>query len=374
MFLVNTNFDKKHQMKKTIILTMLVLNCVTILAQKSFFYNLTATLPTNTEVTKLYIAYEIAGVKYKDSLDFTKKQLQLNKILAQPVAASIATNKKTITALSVMLANNTVSVIIASDTIFINKSTLQDDFWYLTKNDRIRQTYFPLYGELTAKNDTVRLNKLGVIFEDLKKDDIKTSFDYFKANKTSILSLFSFNRFTTFFADYSKVANDFALLPSWAKNSPDGKNIAAKIEGAKSAQVNTPAKKFTQQSSTGQKISSDTFEGKYILLDFWASWCAPCRKEHPNLIKIYEAFKDKNFEIISVSVDSENDNWLTAIAKDKITWTQLSDLKGQQNDIAVKYGVQSIPTNFLIDQKGIIIDKNLTGEALTDRLIKLLGN
>ncbi|MCL6460435.1 MAG: TlpA family protein disulfide reductase [Flavobacterium micromati] len=361
-------------MKKTIIVTMLVLNCVTILAQKSFFYNLTATLPTNTEVTKLYIAYEIAGVKYKDSLDFTKKQLQLNKILAQPVAASIATNKKTITPLSVILANNTVAVMIASETIVINKSTLQDDFLYLTKNDRIRPTYFPLYGELTAKNDTVGLNKLGVIFEDLKIDDIKRSFDYFKANKTSLLSLFSFNRFTTFFADYSKVANDFTLLPSWAKNSPDGKNIAAKIEGAKSARVNTPAKKFTQQSSTGQKISSDTFEGKYILLDFWASWCSPCRKEHPNLIKIYEAFKDKNFEIISVSVDSENDNWLTAIAKDKITWTQLSDLKGQQNDIAVKYGVQSIPTNFLIDQKGIIIDKNLTGEALNDRLIKLLGN
>lgn len=118
-------------------------------------------------------------------------------------------------------------------------------------------------------------------------------------------------------------------MPTWAKNSPDGKSIIAKIEGAKSAQVNSQAKKFIQQSSSLQKTSLDAFKGKYILLDFWASWCAPFRKEHPNLIKTYEQFKDKNFEIIFGSLDSENENWPYAISKDKITWTQISDLKGQ---------------------------------------------
>lgn len=172
---------------------------------------------------------------------------------------------------------------------------------------------------------------------------------------TIFSSLYSFNRFTTFFADYSKVEKDFALLPTWAKNNQDGKSIVAKIEGAKSSQVKTLAKKFMQQSSTGQKISLEAFEGKYILLDSWVSWCSPCRKEHPNLIKTYELFKNKNFEITSVSLDSENDNWLSAIVKDKITWTQISDLKGQQNDIAVQYGVQSVPANFLINPDGIII-------------------
>lgn len=323
-------------------------------------------------MTKLYIAYEVAGMKFKDSLDFSKKQLTLKKALTQPVAATLYTNSNKIEPLSVMLANNNLFVVITDNSISISKSKLQDDFLYLTTNDRIRPGYFPLYGELSAKNDTTGLNKLGVFFDSLKKDDIKKSLDYFKANKTSLLSLYSFNRFTTFFADYSKVEKDFALLPTWAKSSPDGKSIAAKIEGAKSAQINTKAKNFVQQSSTGQKISLEAFEGKYILLDFWASWCAPCRKEHPNLIKTYEQFKNKNFEIISVSLDSENDNWLNAIIKDKLTWTQISDLKGQQNEIAVQYGVQSVPANFLINPKGVIIDKNLTGEELYKRLKTLL--
>lgn len=359
-------------MKKIIITSILAFSCLTIFAQKSFFYNLSMTIPTNSKVTKLYIAYEVAGIKFKDSLDFGKKQLTLKKILTQPVAATIYTNNSKVEPLSVMLANNTISVVIIDNSISIGKSKLQDDFLYLTANDRIRPGYFPLYGELSSKNDTAGLNKLGIIFDSLKNDDIKKSLSYFKANKTSLLSLFSFNRFTTFFADYSKVEKDFALLPAWAKNSPDGKSIVAKIEGAKSAQINTQAKKFVQQSSTGQKISFDAFEGKYVLLDFWASWCAPCRKEHPNLIKTYEQFKNKNFEIISVSLDSENDNWLNAISKDKLTWTQISDLKGQQNDIAVQYGVQSVPANFLINPKGVIIDKNLTGEELNKRLKTLL--
>lgn len=364
--------DNHNKMKKTIITSIFIFSCLTIFAQKSFFYNLSTTLPKNESVTKLYIGYDVAGIKFKDSLDFGKKQLSLKKTLTQPVAATIYTNNSTVQPLSVMLANNTLSVVINESAISIGKSKLQDDFLYLTENDRIRPGYFPLYGELSSKNDTAGLNKLAVIFDSLNKDDIKKSLSYFKANGTSLLCLYSFNRFTTFFADYSKVEKVFDLLPAWAKNSPDGKSIKAKMEGAQTAQINTQAKRFVQQSSTGQKISLDEFEGKYILLDFWASWCAPCRKEHPNLIKIYEQFKDKNFEIISISLDAERDNWLNAITKDKVTWTQISDLKGQQNDIAIQYGVQSVPANFLINPKGVIIDKNLTSEDLYKRLKTLL--
>jgi len=359
-------------MKKIIFASILMIKVLTTFAQQSFFYNLTTTIPKDGKVTKLYIAYEIAGLKYQDSVDFTKNQLKIKKALTQPVAATIFTNINKIEPLTVMLANNNLTVLISENSISVGKSKLQDEFLYLTTNDRIRPTYFPLYGELSAKNDTIELKKLGIIFDNFKNDDIKKSLEYFKANKTSLLSLFSFNRYTTFFADYSKVEKDFKLLPTWAKNSPDGKNISAKIEGAKSAQVNTQAQKFVQKSSTGQIISLEQYQGKFILLDFWASWCAPCRKEHPNLIKTHEQFKNKNFEIISVSLDSENENWLNAIIKDKITWTQISDLKGQQNDIAVKYGVQSVPANFLINPKGFIIAKNIKGEELNLRLKELL--
>ena len=186
------------------------------------------------------------------------------------------------------------------------------------------------------------------------------------------MSLFSFNRYTTFYADYSKVENEFNQLPEWAKGSPDGQSILAKINGAKSTQVGTIAKYFSQKSSKGKNVSLKSFDGKYVLLDFWASWCAPCRKEHPNLIKIYEEFKDNNFDIISISLDSEIGNWQKAIIKDQLTWTQLSDLKGSQNDIALQYGVQSVPANFLINPKGIIIGKNLSTEQLNEKLKEIL--
>ncbi|MEM0544017.1 TlpA disulfide reductase family protein [Flavobacterium sp. j3] len=359
-------------MTKFTIALLLAFSSVTVFAQQTFFYNLSTTLPANKSVTKLYVSYEIAGIKYQDSLDFQKKQLTLKKVLPQPVAATISTNDDKIMPLDVMLANNNLNVVITDNSITIGKSKLHSDFLYLTENDRIRPTYFPLYGELSEKNDTIGLQKLGVVFDSLKKNDLKKSYDYFKANKTSLLSLFSFNRYTTFFADYSKVENDFALLPLWAKNSPEGKSTLAKIAGAKSAQVNTPAKNFVQQSLTGQKISLENYKGNYLLLDFWASWCAPCRKEHPNLRRTYEEFKTKNFEILSVSLDSNKKAWENAVTKDQLTWTQISDLKGQENDIAIQYGVQSVPANFLIDPKGTIIAKNLTSEQLHEMLEKLL--
>ncbi|NJL15361.1 MAG: AhpC/TSA family protein [Microscillaceae bacterium] len=360
-------------MKRFILLVFLVFNYLIIFAQEPFYYELSVALPINTDANSLYIEYEIAGIMFKDSLDLGGKQFTFNKTLPQPVAATISINSNKVEPISVMLANNSLNITIRNNSISVGKSKLQEDFLYLTENDRIRPTYFPLYGELSAKNDTVGLKKLGVVFDSLKNNDITKSYNYFQANKTSLLSLFSFSRYTTFFSDYSKIEQDFALLPMWAKNSPDGKNILAKIEGAKSAQVNTRAKNFVQQSLTGQSISLEDFEGKYILLDFWASWCAPCRKEHPNLIRIYEHFKNQNLEIISVSLDSERDRWQSAITKDNLTWTQVSDLKGQQNGIAILYGVQSIPTNFLINPEGIIIAKNLTSEELYEMLEKLIG-
>ncbi len=108
------------------------------------------------------------------------------------------------------------------------------------------------------------------------------------------------------------------------------------------------------------------------MLDFWASWCGPCRKEHPNLIKAYEQYSSKNFVIISVSLDDNKNSWLDAIKQDKISWTQISDLKGQQNKIAINYGVQTIPVNFLISPDGIIIGKDLSGQLLFDKLNVLL--
>jgi peroxiredoxin len=129
---------------------------------------------------------------------------------------------------------------------------------------------------------------------------------------------------------------------------------------------------FTQNDQNGKPVRLSSFKGKYVLVDFWASWCGPCRAENPNLVKAYNTFKSKNFTILSVSLDNNKDKWLEAIKKDVLTWTHVSDLKYWQNEVAVQFGIQSIPASFILDPTGKIIGRDLRGADLDTFLSKNL--
>jgi len=129
---------------------------------------------------------------------------------------------------------------------------------------------------------------------------------------------------------------------------------------------------FTLNTPEGTPLSLSSLRGKIVLVDFWASWCVPCRKENPNVVMVYNQFKDKGFDILGVSLDREKGAWEKAIADDKLTWHHVSDLKYWQSEAAVKYGIQSIPSTLLLDKDGKIIAKNLRGEELAKKLAQLL--
>ncbi len=118
----------------------------------------------------------------------------------------------------------------------------------------------------------------------------------------------------------------------------------------------------------GNLVGLNDFENKYILLEFWASGCGPCRMENPNLLKNYKAYKDRGFEIVSISVDKKRENWENAVKKDSMKWTTVSDLKGFEGDVAITYSLYFIPKNYLIDPNGVIIAENLRGEQLGKKL------
>ncbi|MDR2271220.1 MAG: TlpA family protein disulfide reductase, partial [Sphingobacterium sp.] len=142
---------------------------------------------------------------------------------------------------------------------------------------------------------------------------------------------------------------------------------------SKQVEVGKPALDFVMNDSAGRPVKLSSFKGKYVLLDFWASWCGPCRDLHPDMVKAYQKFKGQNFEIIAVSLDSKREPWLKAIAQDGLPWIQLSDLKGMRNAAALQYGVTAIPQNFLIDPEGNIIANELKHQALEEKLAEVLG-
>lgn len=137
-------------------------------------------------------------------------------------------------------------------------------------------------------------------------------------------------------------------------------------------QVGHTAPAFTGPSLEGKTHSLSDYRGKYLLIDFWASWCPPCRAENPNVVAAYQKFKDRNFAILGISLDEEKAQWQQAVTEDKLTWDHVSDLKGWESELAALYGVQAIPTNFLVDPSGEIIAVNLRGDDLPRMLERIL--
>ena len=195
-----------------------------------------------------------------------------------------------------------------------------------------------------------------------------------RRNATSVVSGFAVGAFINPEEEFT-FADSVAVLQRKANpNSPFTKELTARLEPMRATALGTSAPEINLPTPAGSKLALSSLRGKYVLIDFWASWCGPCRQENPNVVKAYNQFKDKGkgFTIYSVSLDQDKGKWEKAIAADGLTWHHVSDLAGWQSVAGAAYGVKAIPQSFLIDPQGKIIGKNLRGEALAAKLAEVL--
>ncbi|MDY4044413.1 TlpA disulfide reductase family protein [Butyricimonas sp.] len=230
------------------------------------------------------------------------------------------------------------------------------------ENQKIRKVKMELEEASAAKHFRT-VNELKVKLEQLTAEAQKRLGVILERNKDNVLAAYvqtaGMERM-----DLNGLKMCYAGLSDKAKHTGPGKLMAARIRALEGVEVDAVAPNFTLPTPEGKEIALYEVKGKLKIIDFWASWCGPCRMENPNMVKLYNDFKEKGLVVVSVSLDEKKDKWEEAIKKDGLTWLHLSDLKGWQGDVVKMYNIDAVPTILVLDENNRIIAKNLRGEKL----------
>lgn len=249
---------------------------------------------------------------------------------------------------------------------------------YLKIDETIRAIMKPAEGLMEAfdaaqkSNNSNEIIRIKQDYQRLQDSAVRYTRNFIVNSKNSVLSPYYALLYFDQPGEEVFMKSVFENLTSGVQQSFFGEKLGELVAFHSKTAVGSMAPDFIQNDMNGNPISLSSLRGKYVLLDFWASWCDPCRKENPNIVNAYKNFKDKGFDILGVSLDKDGAAWAKAIAEDKLAWHHVSDLKFWENEAAALYGVRSIPASFLLDPEGKIIAKDLRGDALEAKLKELM--
>lgn len=348
-------------------------------SDKNTSYVIDASIRGIDDSTSIFLYVRDEGeMTILDTVELKNGKAQFKGVVESPemMYINIGTTNK---AVNLFVENAKIQVSVHADSLdkaVVTGSKTQDDFTAFRKAlEPIEQRSNDLnqrYQVAMATGDTAAIRQIQADADQLWPDQNAAIKTFITEKNSSFLTPYIIRNYLVFEMEADQLDSMLSGLDTTIHKAPDYKFLAERLTVMRKVAIGQPALDFALNDPAGSPIAISSFKGKYLLIDFWASWCGPCRRENPNVVKLYNDFKEKGFEIIGVSFDDNRDNWLKAIDDDKLIWPHVSDLQGWGCEAGKLYAVNSIPATVLLNREGVIVAKNLRGDALRKKLEELL--